>query len=580
MDLKIRVMKIKGLLFGLFACAALAACTNEDIVDNNGKEIEKVKANVTLSIGTASNSSRSTDNEEGDATETTLAKEATITDAVIVIAPSGNQTVGVTDYLESVTVSGSLVEKSYQIAEGGQYKVLVVLNPSKAVTNIVSSYSQTAEAATKAYAAILACNAGDVDAVTGGAERNHFMMANQEEKTINVTSNDAENPSLAVDINVERVASKICFKPAQDNKYTVPTAVTHIVPATSNGAWYDETAKTWKLISMLNHAKTVDGTSIWIYQGAEGDEFSGFQFTMTEKKHIVNGTKAPIVTKNSSTVTDYTLVKKGSTTDGVANWSVTLDQYALVNLSNTVYAVRHKTASNWAEPTVLGLLSNSEYIVDPTSAAKNAITLTEDGRYGETTTLATTFFTNTLAEVEETQYTTEGQYFQDMPTGDDQLSSSGNEGYKFMSYCLENSVIADKQKMGLITGIIFRGKIADADGEPVGTIYKHQSQFYRDEAALKAENIKVEDAEEYTNGYCYYYAPIEHAKTQEGAEAGVMKKAIMRNNIYALSISSFSQIGYSRIDLIPGNMDGDKAFYLKLSAKILPWQVRFNNIKF
>ena len=36
MDLKIRVMKIKGLLFGLFACAALAACTNDDIVENNG----------------------------------------------------------------------------------------------------------------------------------------------------------------------------------------------------------------------------------------------------------------------------------------------------------------------------------------------------------------------------------------------------------------------------------------------------------------------------------------------------------------------------------------------------------------
>ena len=36
MDLKIRVMKIKGLLFGLFACAALAACTNDDIVENKG----------------------------------------------------------------------------------------------------------------------------------------------------------------------------------------------------------------------------------------------------------------------------------------------------------------------------------------------------------------------------------------------------------------------------------------------------------------------------------------------------------------------------------------------------------------
>lgn len=46
MDLKIRVMKIKGLLFGLFACAALAACTNDDIVENNGKG-EQEKRRVT-----------------------------------------------------------------------------------------------------------------------------------------------------------------------------------------------------------------------------------------------------------------------------------------------------------------------------------------------------------------------------------------------------------------------------------------------------------------------------------------------------------------------------------------------------
>ena len=42
MDLKIRVMKIKGLLFGLFACAALAACTNDDIVEKVNPELMKM----------------------------------------------------------------------------------------------------------------------------------------------------------------------------------------------------------------------------------------------------------------------------------------------------------------------------------------------------------------------------------------------------------------------------------------------------------------------------------------------------------------------------------------------------------
>ena len=39
-------MKIKGLLLGMFACAALVACTNDDIVENNNiEQPEKVKAN-------------------------------------------------------------------------------------------------------------------------------------------------------------------------------------------------------------------------------------------------------------------------------------------------------------------------------------------------------------------------------------------------------------------------------------------------------------------------------------------------------------------------------------------------------
>ena len=61
-------MKIKGLLFGLFACAALAACTNDDIVENNGKgEQEKVKGNLTLVIAASNNSSRAA--EDGDETD-------------------------------------------------------------------------------------------------------------------------------------------------------------------------------------------------------------------------------------------------------------------------------------------------------------------------------------------------------------------------------------------------------------------------------------------------------------------------------------------------------------------------------
>lgn len=41
-------MKIKGLLLGMLAYAAMVACTNEDIVKNNVNQPEKVKGNLSL----------------------------------------------------------------------------------------------------------------------------------------------------------------------------------------------------------------------------------------------------------------------------------------------------------------------------------------------------------------------------------------------------------------------------------------------------------------------------------------------------------------------------------------------------
>lgn len=57
-------MKIKGLLLGMLAYAAMVACTNEDIVKNNVNQPEKVKGNLSLVISSTSNSSRAADNEE------------------------------------------------------------------------------------------------------------------------------------------------------------------------------------------------------------------------------------------------------------------------------------------------------------------------------------------------------------------------------------------------------------------------------------------------------------------------------------------------------------------------------------
>ena len=61
---------------------------------------------------------------------------------------------------------------------------------------------------------------------------------------------------------------------------------------------------------------------------------------------------------------------------------------------------------------------------------------------------------------------------------------------------------------------------------------------------------------------------------------GVMEFAIMRNNIYSLSIGTISEIGSATVLPTPGTVVADQGAYITMQAKILPWIVRFNDINF
>lgn len=139
-------MKIKGLLLGMFACAALVACTNDDIVENNNiEQPEKVKANLTLSISTSTGSGRAADAETGDDVENGTPSEGSIKDAVIIISPvQGNTATGLVEYADNITVTSGVYEPSFQLNQTGSYNVLVILNPCADIANKAKETSATA----------------------------------------------------------------------------------------------------------------------------------------------------------------------------------------------------------------------------------------------------------------------------------------------------------------------------------------------------------------------------------------------------------------------------------------------------
>lgn len=579
-------MKIKGLLLGMLACAAMVACTNEDIVENNnGGQPEKVKGNLSLVISSSSNSSRA-NSEAGDTEDDGITGESTVTDAIFVLNSldaNGNlQTGENNEFVFDENAAGltpdlvgttTIYKTFFTLNKAGKYKILVILNPTDAIKTLVAGTRTDMSI----YQQILDSQYdysgdGDMEIATSG----HFMMVNRKEIIADVTSNNYNDPTVIDDIDVERVVSKITYKPIKEyNRYPieVTTSQKEIDDKKILAGWYIDPEKgAVKLTGLLPATLNEDGSEIWIHKVGETRR----AFEKTDKVYG-DGKPMFILFAEGSEIPAYTFVTVE--TEGTQIWSVTLKDYALVNLSKSVYTVRHRENAQWNDMQYLGLLDSAHpYMVDPYSADKNALNL------GAGESISDDFFYNKLATVQEEannakNFTDDAPSFQPLPLLTDKPNDNFDVVGQRLTYCLENIVDKGKQQSGLVTGIIFRASIGNAEGTEFTTVYyaKKSKKYYLTLDALFADNEGTATAyDEFKGGHCYYYSSdIYHHKGDN-----YMEKAIMRNNIYVLQVDKFNAIGSATINVPDGSEEVDENYYLSMSAKILPWVVRFNNIEF
>ena len=574
-------MKIKGLLFGLFACAALAACTNDDIVENNGKgEQEKVKANLTLVIGAATNSSRAADNETGDTTDPGTGVESGVTDAVVLLHKEGKEFAFFLTS-EQLNKQGSGTSITYEpqltVAESGNYGVIVILNPCQEIKTAINSFIGDGTLPSGKESMYDYITSYEVKATTGDnptsaiATDNKFMMVNKVAVAANVVSNEKDKPSTA-SVDVERVVSKITYMPTQTNNlYKVEDTTVKYTVTTTDG---------WRVEN--NIATYMTGMACGTLEGSAIYEHKGVYYTSTGTQHpAANDNPAATLFERTSDVNPEAIKWTTTNENTTRNWFVKLDKVALVNLSNSVYAVRRRaTADTWNSPTFFGTLSSSEYLMDPNTLVKN----NGETEYAD-------YFYNVASAVKQVQVTNMSDqetddcksYFKDLPTvaDEDKVGTT-------LAYCFENIVKKANQNGNYVTGVIFRGQICNADGTSYNNnVYKYKGKYYLSLAEAAANNGKsVTEVEAdtdnlitYESGHCYYCSKdIFH---HEGS--GTMERAIMRNNAYVLKVTGFKTIGSAEIVFPTDDEQGedtDKNFYLKLTSTILPWQVRFNNIEF
>lgn len=629
-------MKIKGLLFGLFACAALAACTNEDIVDNNGNEIakgEKIDTYVTLSLAASSNSSRANagdddGNEENSGHENTgTTNESNVNGFMVILqngtgesADGGSYDFELNDFELVDGVYNLKKENTIALKHTGDYKALVIVNPNDGIKSAVANASTAVE---KYEAALNYKLSDDKATLTNnatavakfiGEDSKSFMMANKKEITIKVTpANNSWETAAQPDgaIEVERAVSKITFRPSvatadmAANTYEIKgenvTYQAITVPGwylSKNGKWCSGTFNQANggQYFYLENLTGID-TGIYVYSG-EGNH---------------NGSATPEKEYTLASDQNIKLIydrDENDTTSQEYTYYIQLQKYALVNLSKNQYGVRHIASSDFSKTQPLGEISSSlPYLLEPASSDKNSSSIfTDDGGWAQGVNPADWFY-NTLDAVKEeannaTSSTTSFTYFNDLPKtvsdeDGEQTTDSAHDNLgvgAYLSYCFENSVLkAQQDKAGLVTGVIFLAQMySDAKATtPVSAMYGYNKNYYDTKDALLDDNgelaaagltIHSDDDEfeakgvtVYRGGKCYYYTSgIKH---YEGSNT--MESAIMRNNIYSLGVTGFSgKIGSATVDLTPSTPTADDNVYLTLSAEILPWQVRFNNITF
>lgn len=319
---------------------------------------------------------------------------------------------------------------------------------------------------------------------------------------------------------------------------------------------------------------------------------------------------------STSNVNKYTSF---STTVNTINniTDITLKGYYVVNARKEGYYFRHVDKETSATSSlVLANFGNSstslQYVVDPKTYDKTYTTAPGPA----------------LANNYGNWYLQGSAAFglSNFGTGSSSLTFTNMPGYssaaetKVAAYCYENTMLAQKQKNGYTTGIVFKAEISPskmmeaASGGNSGVseqttigniseIFYHSGIFYKDIAALKAAGVLLDNGTSSSSGsdapadlkkndvqcfkkgsadgkfVCYYPYWIKHLPSENTAE-DVMEFGIVRNNVYKVTVTGIQGVGKDGVteDIITDTeTDDPTTVLLNVKLSIKPWVVRTNS---
>ena len=109
----------------------------------------------------------------------------------------------------------------------------------------------------------------------------------------------------------------------------------------------------------------------------------------------------------------------------------------------------------------------------------------------------------------------------------------------------------------------------------------------------KAKRIPIQGVDGNKYGNVYYIYWNRHNDNGQNTNMGIMEFAVVRNNIYKLSISKISELGHPNDPtnptypqepdpdpVNPPKPDEQNKAYMEVDVQILDWTVRVNDIEF
>lgn len=620
-------MRTKLFVIALLAGIMAISCTKEEVLTPTDQPTsEMANAYFTFDIVSGVNSTRSVDgNPSGDThgnadnsghLHVGTAGENTVSKIMLVFYNTNNETENGDGLAKTYDVGDNISvgivknsdgsyspSESFMVYTTGVYKVLVIANP----TNTLAAKNATNSADAKAiYNEIINGNHRGAVSDMMGANADYFMMANQNEVTINVTAtNNKENPAKpAGSINIERVLAKATYRQVEEgNTYGIKATKYKYTISTVSG-WVQNSSGSYTYYSSGFAAATTNEKNVNersnIYVAVMDGETKYYTSTTDYTSYVDDvETTAKLMVENTSLASDPNFYPLYTATKNVVevvetDYNLQLLEYALVNLNNSTYYIRH-TGTQTAAP--FGTLGPNTYLFDPNSPGKNT-----SGAFD-----GTNYFSNAWTTYKSAVSTLP---FATLPGSDDDHGAVTNAQEAttvggLLGYMFENGLQADYQTMDKTTSIVFKGKITDADGAGV-TLFRYDDSFYKDLESLFEDvanmpgagqwttqqyidgTIDTDDLKDlgiyvYKDGICYYAAQIKHFDDGNAENAGVNEFIKMRNNVYSIAVTNVDQIGFSEMEMIElenAIESGSESIYLTLEAKIVPWIVRFTDVEF